>query len=106
MRTDYFAGLSVPIVPGSSPSNGDGTKSSVTRVSPVSPPSPTKNTKQEKQRITCHDCLSHELLPITGKDVAGCVRRLDSGPWREEWRRIPEGLTNCTAFLPKESTIH
>lgn len=40
---------------------------------------------------TCRECNRLELID----GIPGCVRRLDSGPWREEWRLLPGALDRC-----------
>jgi hypothetical protein len=63
--------------------------------------------KKSDTQISCEGCHSLELLDIAGVMVAGCVKTLaPSSPWAEEWRRIPEGLTDCKTFRPKEPIIH
>lgn len=105
MKVDYFAGLSVPGVPGTRSATGDGAKPIVAGLSPVSPVSPVKKDCLERQvgppvfiehgvnalPDWCRsDCHSLEVVPGAG---AGCVRVLADGPWREEWRRLDTMMT-------------
>jgi hypothetical protein len=97
MKADYFGDLlhSVPGVPGKENQSGDGRKPHGSKVSPVSPLSPVEKTTSVP--TTCQGCPALELLDVAGVMVAGCVKTLPSAsPWREEWRKIPEGLTTCT----------
>lgn len=50
----------------------------------------------------CRECPSCVTLTIGGELVAGCVHALSTGPWKEEWRPIPAGITRCPD-KPKET---
>ena len=43
----------------------------------------------------CQNCNKLEILLIAGSPVAGCVKKLAFGSWREEWHRMPEDLRKC-----------
>ncbi len=44
----------------------------------------------------CRGCAQSETIHIEGKPAMhGCVRRLDVGPWAEEWRRLPADMQRC-----------
>lgn len=44
----------------------------------------------------CKGCAQCEVIMIEGQaTMAGCVRRLDTGPWAEVWHRLPADLQRC-----------
>ena len=44
----------------------------------------------------CKGCRQSEIIMIEGQSpMAGCVRRLDTGPWAEVWHRLPADLQKC-----------
>lgn len=51
---------------------------------------------------SCQGCHALDVLTIAGVPVAGCVQRLSSGPWLEEWRHL-DSLAQCPKQKP---TIH
>lgn len=107
MKVDYFAGLVVPSVPGTASTTGDTAKSIVAGLSPVPPVSPAINDRSPMQASLpssvkheevntlpewCRaDCKRLEIIEGVGP---GCVRALDAGPWREEWRRL-DTMATC-----------
>jgi hypothetical protein len=44
---------------------------------------------------TCRGCERLEVIKVGGECIAGCVRQLVSGSWREEWHRLPADLKRC-----------
>ena len=65
--------------------------------SPLSPLSPAEVVELHPVApAICRSCDRLELVDVAGVTLAGCVNTLpESSPWREEWRRIPSGLTAC-----------
>ena len=44
----------------------------------------------------CKGCAQCEVIMVDGQPpMAGCVRRLDTGPWSEVWHRLPADLQKC-----------
>jgi hypothetical protein len=43
----------------------------------------------------CANCPQLEVLSIAGNPVAGCVQKLETGHWAEEWHRLPPELQKC-----------
>ena len=44
----------------------------------------------------CKGCAQCEVIMVDGQPpMAGCVRRLDTGPWAEVWHRLPADLQKC-----------
>ena len=44
----------------------------------------------------CRGCPQSEIIMVDGMEaMAGCVRRLDTGPWSEVWHRLPADLKKC-----------
>lgn len=46
----------------------------------------------------CQKCQQLEMISIDGNPLAGCVKKLEVGRWREEWHRLPADLQGCIIF--------
>jgi len=67
---------------------------------------PLARTAKTDKRL-CEECPSFEVLVVGNvgnEPLPGCVRKMDSGPWGEEWRRLPDALELCS--FVKEGKIH
>ncbi len=53
----------------------------------------------------CRGCRRLELIDMDGECIAGCVRQLESGPWREEWHRLPADLKYCKDRTTKAPAV-
>lgn len=45
--------------------------------------------------VPCRACKRLETIFFLGEPLHGCVRKLENGPWVEEWKRIPRDLKQC-----------